>query len=308
MDNKIFVHSCLLPSNLNREVIIRFLNMYHKTSYGNMTLITVRNYNIFTRLGTICTYLTYGNIMIGVVFSVIVSLNIGRSSYTTYLCVRPDFRSKGLARPLIQSTIHYGVNKLNVKHGYYLVDKVRRIGCRIYSWYRILNRDVMLDSGFNILYDNYDIVMESGIKVSRGLKTSKCIDKLSKIHWLPTDDELLQYTKILDFYTVYLDNNVIAIFILTPLDCIVEKSNKRVSLGMLTYSHILSNSDKAVKAIIHTAKEEGYQCLYGYILGNITSDIILNNKGHITDAVLYLDFFKHPFKEIDPSDINIPLF
>lgn len=309
-ENNIFVSSCVLPSNLNREVVIRFLNKFHRTDYGNTTLITIKNYNIFTKLGTICSYLTKGNVMIGVLFSVIVTLNVGRSTYTTYLCIRPDFRKIGLARPLIGSTINFGVHHLGVKHGYYLVNKIRRKGCRIHSYYRILDRESMMESGFTMLEKcKYSTELPSNIKVRKGLHSEDYIDKLAQVHWSPDEEELKRYKETLDFYTIYQNDVASAVFILTPLQCIIHNTGKRVNIAMLTYYHSISgDEDRNMKGVIYQARKGEYECLYGYILGDITREIIIKNEGHITDAILYLDFFNHPYNVIEPSSINIPLF
>ena len=309
------INTILLPGKINKQAVIQFINKYHVQECGNSTLLTEYNYDTFSRLGTVMSYLTENNKIVGSVFSIVLNLNIGKSSYTTYLCLNPTHRGQNKASTLIQSTIQFGAKYLNVNHGYYLGIKSRRKGCIINSWYRILDIPTMKDSGFGMLENNrkaklkYKIKQIEHLTVKKGLHMDSVKDNKRAIYWNPDDKELNRYSSNLNFYTIFKNNVAVAVFVLFPLDCIIGSTGKKVNMGMLSYYYSIDNNDNDnMKTIFHTAKEEGYSCLYGYIIGDINKDLVITNGCHITDIDFWLDFYNHPNDNISPEHINVLLF
>lgn len=308
------VNTIILPGKINREAVIGFINKYHEQENGNRTLITPYIYNSFSKLGTIFSYSTENNKITGSIFSILLTLNTGKSSYTTYLCLNPDYRSKQYAPSLIESNINFGSKYLNVCHGYYLGIKSRKKGCLINSWYRILDINKMKDTGFRMVEDNvakikYKVSMPKNTYVKEGLHVDNVTDSLCLIHWSPDKKELDRFKTHLNFYTIYQNDKPTGVFILFPLECIVGRTNAKVSMGMLTYFYSFSGNDNNnLRAVFSTAKDKGYSSLYGYLLGDLSKDVIIETGCHITTLNFYLDFYNHPYDKIYPESINVPIF
>ncbi len=309
------INTIILPGNINKEAITQFINRYHKQENGNSTLITANIYNIFTKLGAVCSYMAEEKKIIGVVFSIVLTLNIGKSSYTTYLCIHPEHRGDQHAPKLIESTISFGAKYLGVNHGYYLGTKSRRKGCLIHSWYRILDIDTMWNTGFGMILDEkkaklkYRIRMPEDTLVEKGLHVESVKDKICLIYWDPSEKELERFNEHLDFYTIYQNDKPAAIFILFPLECIIGRTGKKIKIAMLTYfCSFAGNDNSSLRAVFSTARNAGYPCLYGYAIGDLTGEILTETGCHVTDMNFYLDFYNHPYDRICPESINIPLF
>ena len=72
------INTILLPGKINKQAVIQFINKYHVQECGNSTLLTEYNYDTFSRLGTVMSYLTENNKIVGSVFSIVLNLNIGK--------------------------------------------------------------------------------------------------------------------------------------------------------------------------------------------------------------------------------------
>lgn len=317
------IRNVILSShNIDTHAVIKFINTHHVQENGNSTLISEDILNMFSKLGTICSYMSDHKDITGVIFSVLLTLNVGKSSYTTYLCVHSDYRKNQHAAELVKSNISFG-STLGVKHGYYLGIKSRRSGCLINSWYRILDIDRMASSGFDMVEDNrkaklkYRIRVPEGLYVEKGLHVKSIGDVMRSVYWDPDPKELDRYKTNLNWYTIFERETIpdrpwlkpIAIFALTPLDCKIGHTGKTVKIGMLTYYYSFGGYDMHnIKIIFQTAKKAGYECVYGYILGSITPSIVNDSGCHITGTQFYLDFYNHPNTQISADDINIPVF
>lgn len=309
------VYTCVLPHGINGQELIKFINRYNVQDNGNITLMSEKTFNTLSRIGTVCSYVLEGNQIVGTVMSVSLTLNTGKSSYTTYLCVHPEHRHKDLARKLINTNIIFGEKMLKTEQGYYIGLKSRRAGSKINSWYRIINYDRMKNTGFGVLADEkmarlkYKIKRIDNAIVKKGFRTKDVVDSSKLIHWSPDKKELKRFSEVLNCYTIFIDNEPSAVFIISSLDCIIGKTNKKVTMAVLNYFYCpINDKRRCIKMIFNQVRDEGYDCLYGYVMSDITDTIISELGSHVTSIDFYLDFYNTYVEGINPRSINIPIF
>jgi hypothetical protein len=306
----IAVRSMLLPGILDNQLIINFLNKYHQTTSGNFTLLTDDNFTSLAKLGTLCSYIMREDLdenkvrkngdLIGNLFSTLITISITgkvvRFTYSSYLCVAKEYRKKNYSRFLVDATERYLKTMLKTDYSYFLSYKNWGHGMKIQSYYRVLDYQKMKDAGFGVIKGSkkkmfYHIKKVVGCIITEGIDINlTCRD--FEIYWCPTESEQSRYAETLNFRTVQYQQQKMT-FCLFPLSCLVAKTGQTVKIAMLSYFYITdpSLSDLFFKIVLQIAKQDGYDCLYGYLIGDINEQLMIDNSCHITDMKCYLNFF-----------------
>jgi hypothetical protein len=326
--------NCFLTKK-ERDRFIGFITKYNILSNGNTSLLTKECYDIFSKLGTTCSYISseQGSIsipfnpldnIVGTILGVVTTLNIGKTGYVSYLCFKEEYRGKGYTLQLCENLIKYGTT-LGVNFGYFLGSKPRReTSYRINAFYRIIDITTMKNAGFHavpgkrgklkyLVREDLTVTVEEGINEKMQRYFLDSLDSCKhEIYWNPDPMELKRYTGTLDFFTVYYEKNQIGFFILTPIETIIGETGLKVRLAMLSYCYMTSknteNLQRVFRAIIYTASCKKYHGLYGYIIGNVTKELAEVNGCHIPERIFYLNFFNYTGMNMMPNNINVLLF
>lgn len=310
-------HNCFLTNKFKKS-ITSFIEENNVLNNGNTTLLSEKSYDIFSKLGTACSYLEDDDDeIVGTVMGVVTTLNIGKSAYVSFLCFKEDYRGKGHTLPLCENLIKYGTT-LHLNSGYFLGTKPRReTSCIVKPFYRILNYKIMKESGFYTIEGKrgkLKYAIKKGATVIEGIdeKIQRIIlgesDNNFDLYWKPDPMELRRYTSSMDFFSVYDDELFIGFFILLPIETIIGQTGLKVKMAMLSYCHVVGNyHEKVFRSVIYTANCREYHGLYGYAIGHITEKVIESNGCHIPEKTFYLNIFNHK-QDLVPAGINIILF
>lgn len=324
------VRSMILPGILDRKVLIDFLNKHHRTNTGNTTLLTEENFVTLSKVGTLCSYIMKEDLdkdkiktdgqLIGTIFNTFNTISVKgalvKTCYTTYLCIDNEYRKKNYSRFLSDASDKYCRTILKIDHSYFLSHKSWwNRGLMIKSFYRVLKYDQMKQAGFGVLNKSknkikifYYVKNIVGCIITSGIDIDICSRDFD-IYWNPTDGEKDRYSKMFNFRTVKYENEAM-VFSLFPLECLVNKSEKVVRIAMLSYFYVTNPKmvDIFFKVVLQIAKQEEYDCVYGYTLGDISEDVVLSNSSHITDKRTYLNFYNASEGIDDLRKINLILY
>lgn len=311
----IAVHSMLLPGNINKDLVINFLNEHHRTVSGTTTLITEENYQAISKVGTVCSYIMKGE-LIGVIFNTLATITIIsgppdnseskasesqkfpttiRSSYSTYMCVAKQHRKKNYAHFLVDASDKFQIKTLKTYHSYFLSYKDWGGGLPIRTFYRVIDYQNMKKGGFGVLKKKakifYHIRKTIGYIITPGIDID-ITERDFDIYWNPVESEKKRFSEMFNFKTVKFKHQTM-VFSLFPLKCLVNKTSQTVSIGMLSYFYITDPEmkDSFLKIVIQEAEKEGYDCVYGYTLGDIDTKLVEENSCHITAIQYYLNFY-----------------
>jgi len=327
----ILVRTMLLPGILDKQKIISFLNIHHKTVSNTTTLITEQNYNTITKIGTVCSYIMRNDLspdeikkdedLLGIIFTSMLTININettiKSGYTTYLCVDKKHRKKNYSRFLINGNDKFCRTNLKTNNSYFLSYKDWGNGVEIRSFYRVISYENMKKAGFGVINKSkpkvkrfYHIKKTVGYIVIDGIDNDiKFSDRNFDIFWNPTQSEKERYSSLFNFRTVIYKHSKMA-FSIFPLECLVNETGEIVKIAMLSYFYVTDKSltDDFFKIVLQIAQEEGYDCLYSYLIGDINKRVALENSSHITDMKYYLNFYGITVVGINLETTNLLLY
>lgn len=294
------------PKSTLLDSIVNFINKYDRTATGNYTLISPNIIDRMYQSKTFCCILrdiTSMNEIYGVVFSLIhrceIEGKITNSSYTTYLCIHPDHRSRGCALALINTMKQSGY-PLNIKHGYYTSAVSRsEVSLPIKSWYRPINVFTAKYAGFNIKTDAKSQTRSK--LLYRIPKLELSVEKADTSHYFlakdilkrtpavikyqPTKKGWKSFTRTFDVYIVG-DSSIFALF---PLEIMISKTHRTVKIAQLSLS--VGNIEEILTAALYISKESDYDLLHGNIMSNITAEALDKINASISTAENYLEFY-----------------
>lgn len=336
------VKTMLLPGIVNPQKIIEFLDQNHRTISGTTTMFTFENYEAITKVGTVFSCiisslqpsepsessqsseqsqesvkkpLRYIGTIFNTLLTIRVDSEIIKSSYTTYLCVEKTHRKKNYSRFLIDASDRFCTHQLKSPESYFLSYKNWGKGLKINSFYRVLNYKNMKKAGFGVVPGKknkvrsfYSVKKIIGFILTSGINVDVDSRRFS-ICWNPNEYEKKRFSEHFSFYTVQYQHQTM-VFSLFPLKCFCNETNKICNIGMLSYFYISDPSLKDVffKIVLQIAEEKGYDCVYGYTLGDVDSNLVESNSGHITNLLYYLNFFKSGIAERKIEDINLLIY
>lgn len=300
-----------LPKVIKNE-IINFIRINNQTESGNITELTEESFNrILSTRSLIGVLIKDYNQIIGTIITLIFKTNQGiNSSYTTFLCVAPEYRKQGLAMVLIRAIMKKSEEKYDLYHGYYLTSNPHHnINHKILSWYRPLNVKKAKEAGFTLK----EYKSKTHQRLSYQITKPKCLptratvnDYEKVITLLEQNNFQLQptkkdYIKLIKCFDVYLTNNN-GLFMLFPLTSYISQTSKRVRNAQLVM--MITN---CLSEILYIANNDGYDLLYGFCNGLINEDSVNKIHGIITESDNYLEFYNSNYA---PSldEFFLPIF
>lgn len=188
-----------------------FLAKNNSVSPTNTTGITRNMYNFLKQSDNIWIILFNHSGVVGTCFGVVLNVQydneILKTAHTVYLCVRPDFRSKGLAPCLIRRMMSL-TSKKGIHIGYHQVSKpIGSNAVNIPSWWYPVKHKLVESMGFKLpvrgshkeIRDYFKLPIGSSI-INQELFDSKVYDSFEckcKISWdslLECPDKTILYT------------------------------------------------------------------------------------------------------------------
>jgi len=309
-----------------KEEMMEFIRRNDRTDSGNVTELSEESLNRIIGTRSIVIVLVENNKIIGTIISLIFRVQYKNeekseildflTTYTTFLCVDGNYREKGLAMCLIRGMMKYGHKRYGIQHGYYMTYKQHHsVNEQIKSWYRPINIQKVSNAGFTVqsFPQKYkrDIKMNErlgyhigkpkieGVKcTSKNYEKVKEIMKKGEIYLNPTEEEYKWLCECFDIYTVGSDK----MFMLFPLTSLISSTNCRVTNAQLA----LMIGD-ALPQVLWTAKESGYDLLYGWYGGDITELRVEAIKGLKTIGKGYLEIYNSK-RMINAKDMMVPIF
>lgn len=286
--------------------IINFINKYGCTEDGNITEMTLETLDRLLSMPLILILLIKNNDIIGTIFSIIIRINNDiLSSYTTFLCIKEEYRKQGLALILIDAAKEEG-NKRNVNHGYYMTYKNINNNNDIKSWYRPINIKNAINAGFSIYNENktkqrlmYHISKPTILPkkaTNDDYEKILVILKKGQLYLTPTFEEYVQLMTCFDIYIV--ENGL---FMLFPMSIFISSTGKRVK-----NAHLALMIGDLLPHVLWVASEHKYDLLYGWCVGDITEEKIIKAKGCITTSNVYLSYFNTD--TISNQHMMLPIF
>jgi ribosomal protein S18 acetylase RimI-like enzyme len=313
------------PDKEIKQQIMNFIRENDCTESGNITELSLESLERLLSTPSVMALLinnNNNNKIIGTMISPIFRANYRGSfefltSYTTFLCVDKEFRDKGLAMALIRAVMIEGYNRYGINHGYYMTfTSHHNINNEIKSWYRPINVKRAGEAGFTL--QNFVKKGDRGSAATRQrlayhvgkpkiLPTkvsSESYDiilnilKTGDLYLTPTRQEFEWLCKCFDIYMVGTDS----LFMLFPMTSLISSTGKRVRNAQLA----LMIGDVLSQAL-WIANENGYDLLYGWCGGDITSERVSNIRGLITVAKSYLELYNTQFS-IPNNKMMVPIF
>jgi hypothetical protein len=303
--------------------IIEFNNDHNKVGKYNTNIIDKDFVSKVTRI-TSCLALLFekGEIigtMISISFRTIYEKeNPLNTSYTTNLCIHPDYRNKGLAISLIGGIIRSGANERKVYHGYYLSEfpHQKNNTIKIESWYRPICHTKIREAGYKLpkytseggrlnhkFYyhiDRSEIINEK-IKNPTRSEYDSAMGHFEKrsLYLSPTLEE---FGSLCDFFDVYLFSR--GILFLMSSEVKNSKTDKKIKKSSLVYM-----SGDLLGEALRISKETDQDLLAGFYFGDITEKTVEENRGHKTISVLNLELYNSPSNiEISKNNFHLPIF
>lgn len=289
------------------ETVQKFIKE-HDTVGSNITELSNQTLNRLKRGQTMVSLAFDQEMLIGCMFSIVFRVtdnnNTFYTSYTTFLCVHRDYRSKNTALALIRDVMNNGYQLWGVNHGYYMSLIPRMVGCTIKSWFRPIKLNKMLAAGFQL--HNPDKSGKSGIRQQLYYKVSKPSNLpikngiwkcTSGFHLSPTEAEWKMLCQVFDVYSCQA-----GCFMLFPMTTYITSSKRRI-----TNAQVVLACGDVLKEVVYTASQLGYDGLYGWCCGDVTEEKVKAIHGSITAAETRLEY--HNYKEaVSVDKFYAPLF
>ena len=306
--------------NSQIDNIITFVNTYNRTSTGIITTISKEMINCFKSLNSYILTLYGNNIVIGCIISLPLSIKtsdkIIKHGCSTYLCIHPNLRNLGLCMSLIRKLAQIG-HQDGILCGYHLNNsKISPNALEIRCWYRPLNLKKVRDAGFNFPSykrssdrNNIRDQMIYSTKLSYNIKVVQIsTDNINSVYeyytsligdkkfvYSPDLTEFTQFINNIDSYVIYEKDFIIGIFSLWKVH------NINLSIAYLIFS-----CGDILNPAIYISHVNGYDLLYGYIIGDIIESKIEEIKGIKTKTPLWLNLYNNSI-ELKVTDVVIPL-
>ena len=302
-----------LPAH-HRKELTSFIRNEDQTSSGNVSLLTQDSLDRLLKGGAFVTILETEGQIIGSLISlplraICMDVEI-LTSYTFYLCIKRDWREKGLAMVLIRAMISSGYKHKQINHGYYMSSKIHHsINSPIQSWYRPLNLGKVKDAGFGLLEVGGQVHQRLFYRVTQPVTLpikvcSNDYDRVIKIlstsqyHLNPTFEEFNCLRQCFDIYIV----SQTGVFFLFPVSVIISNRKKTCK-----NAHLALMVGDVLPQAIWAANQQSYDLLYGWIFGEITVERVTTSRGLITAGKNYLEIYNSGVRP-EISNFNLPLF
>ena len=264
---------------------------------------------------------------------------------TTDLCVHKEYRNKNLASHLILGVIQWGFYN-NIYTGYHYIKESKSASAlKIYNYYRPLNIQVCLESGYEIpSFRVKDFILRSSasgessgeqlLKIEPEYKiNSQDISKYSvtdsefkDLTYLQNqdrklsvviDEERFNFMKSngFKFKTIKqsfksksgIKNIIVGIFIYKNRVLYISKSKKSLNTASMTLIEVSQNNTfEIMHSIFNYLSEESYVIMTGSLFGNLNDNTLRKQLSMVKSGYQYLDFYNlHVEHNNDVSKINL---
>jgi len=306
----------------HKDNIVKFINEYNKTISGNITLIDKELINKFSNIGAYFNNMMKNNKIIGIIILIPLTIcknkeNINKSGLSTFFCIHPSLRKLGLGSNMIKNSIKIGIDN-NINTCYYIGPiKKYQNSLSLTDWYRPININILNKSGFTLPFIKDTIKDKIKYKPSwdkkyiiNKINNDNIIESLNyylkeinnlKISYYPDLDEWIKWINNFRTYIVINKENIIlGLFSMFDFNALINNIKIKITSPILYCGNTIT-----MKALIYENKN--YDLIYGYIYNNITSEIIKNNKGIISNNKnKWLSFYNYEML-INENEICIPL-
>ena len=305
--------------------IMDFIRVNDCTDSGNITELSQETFDRLLSAPCFIGVILLKNRIVGTIFSIVLRVRTDclpddfLTSYTTFLCVARDYRKQGLAMALIRAVVKEGLKHYGIIHGYYMTsDPHHPVNNPIVSWYRPINLKKSLSAGFTLesFTKRGDRRASTALSrqkiayhVSKPINVPRKVDKSDylliqpllrkgSIYLDPTLDEFGSICQCFDVYIV----DDLGLFMLFPMSSVISTSGKQVRNAQLA----LMIGDLMPHAL-WTARDNGYDLLYGWCASDISKEKVLGIRGLITTSKTCLEFY-NTRSSIPNSHFMLPLF
>lgn len=340
-------HDLTFDTQTSSDKILQFIKTYNKTSFGNITVLTQQLFDSFKSLHGYYLGLvdsTINQSLVGTIFSIPIpihsptpyeyshpealskyitpSSNVIFHGCTSFLCLHPDYRNKGLGMALIQRLIELGFNDKLIC-GYHLTSqKLTPDSIPISAWYRPINIEKCRKAGFEfptfkkssdrnntrdrLMYSvrlpkDYQIIKMDKGNYSMGYKWYLKFTHDLTFKYYPNDQHWYSWIHHFDTYLVKNCGKPIGLFSLKPLTISTSK-NSSVSMNLLLF---MCGSPDILSSVLHVSSN--VDIVYGYKVTSITDDSLSKILATSTKNPVWLSLYNHHLS-LSPQNICIPLF
>ena len=328
------------------EEIFEFNKTHNKLSSGNVTFLTPAQLSKFSTLGMYSVLARGGakDAIIGTILSLPLPINCGAGAaanvfvfgVTSYLTVHEKLRDKNIAMALIRELSILG-HQNSIYCSYFTSPKkIGENSIELTSWFRPLNLPKTISLGF--LYPNWNHIpsfkenmAKYACKAVKNYKTArltenseKCVSafnfyieniKGKKFAFSPDIALFKKWVKAFPTFIISFSQSIVGVFSYMSV-----QSKMATGLeGLLCLPLIFVSSqdekhkhkDNCMKTLIHTAHEEQFDVLYGYVVGEFTFSGLLENTKCITQPQssipTYFSVYNHTIS-LTPEDLYVPIF
>lgn len=285
---------------------------------GNCVYLSEANLKNLSQLDCIFSLGYRGDYLVATMISYVHTTTKGISCYTSYLCIVKEYRKKGLARKLIDTSVNYFIETRQISPlMYYMAPEPHSLSStKIYGWYRPINLTMakihnfvppdMVNKDMRYLKMIYGIRPDSSYKCFK-IRHNEDLEKTwqllknwnqegEAISYDPSLEEWQKNCQHFDTFVITKGTQNIAIFILfinlmrTPAGAHIKVAH----LSYLIHSKNLSRLD--IKNVAHTiasvANKNKAVILHGYFFGQETEEFVFDFHGIKTAKERYLELHK----------------
>lgn len=326
------------------EEIFEFNKTHNKLSSGNVTFLTPAQLSKFSTLGMYSVLARGGakDAIIGTILSLPLPINCGASAatnvfvfgVTSYLTVHEKLRDKNIAMALIRELAIVGYQNSIYCSYFTSPKKIGENSIELTSWFRPLNLPRTIGLGF--LYPNWNHIpsfkenmAKYACKAVKNYKTvrltensEKCVAafnfyieniKGKKFAFSPDISLFKKWVKAFPTFSVVCSRNIVGVFSYMSVQS--KMATGLEGLLCLPLIFVSSKDEKhkenCMKTLIHTAHEEQFDVLYGYVVGGFTFSDLLENTKCITQpqssVPTYFSVYNHTIS-LTPEDLYVPIF
>lgn len=325
------------------EEIFEFNKTHNKLSSGNVTFLTPTQLTKFSTLGMYSVLARGGakDAIIGTILSLPLPISCSSKEesrketfgVTSYLTVHEKLRDKNIAMALIRELAITG-HENGIYCSYFTSSKkIGENSIELTSWFRPLNLPKTIGLGF--LYPNWNHIpsfkenmAKYSCKAVKNYKTvrltensEKCVAAFNfyieniegkKFAFSPDISLFKKWVKAFPTFSVVCSGNIVGVFSYMGVQSKMATGLEGLlCLPLFFVCKDEKHRDNCMKTLIHTAHEEQFDVLYGYVVGEFAFSGLLETTKCITQPQssipTYFSVYNHSIS-LTPEDLYVPIF
>jgi N-acetylglutamate synthase-like GNAT family acetyltransferase len=234
--------------------VVDFINENYNTGYGSYVIIDDEFCKNVLNSGFILINEDNGNIM-SCLFIIYINKTI---TIATHLCVEEDSREQGYASEIIEY-----VRKMGITSNYRVLYKETPQAMKLNIWYRPLNLQLCQENGY-YYQDSINNRLLYKVKQPLNVDIRSCNYEDYK-KFVNDDINFDKISKIVKFYSVYKNKDLIGIFGYYPVTIYIQRKDRTIKFASV--SIIKSNNDENMKWILKSLYYIAFKnkCIFCYI-------------------------------------------